>query len=190
MQGYIQILKEFETLHTGDIDIDSEEWYNKRESFLDRSKWFSAYLMLADAAKAKARDPSWEPLSPELDKTKEVYVSSEEFPTLGYVDSSDEAIVGKINTSFYYTDHYGSSSICIRDKLLPLNGVVLDKKTLDDGDNDDIKGFVDFFSELGKEICLVYDHTYDTTVLYRNHYDYNEETPTIKLCVSVGKILA
>lgn len=185
MQEYAEILKSFENLHKNNPDRDSEDWYDNREQALDKSRWFSSYLHLIDSAYVTVQNSNTFEVSSDLDSTQQVFISSEEFPCLHGLEIVKE-ITTKINTHYSYTDHYGSSFICTRHRLSSLKGQLWDNKLFEE--YPEVKPFIDFFTELGKEICIVFDHTYDTTVLNRNHYDYNDTSPIPKLCVSVGKI--
>jgi hypothetical protein len=59
-----------------------------------------------------------------------------------------------------------------------------------DFSHNNVEVFIEFFNKLGKDVCIVYDHTYDTCIKESpGTYIYNEEEPSIKLCVSSGRKL-
>lgn len=169
---FSKLLTTFEDLHKLP-NKETDEWCDQRDALIQKSRWLIEYIHAVEVSKYCSGGE----INPDVDKTKEIYVSSKDFPEL---DPEDFDADSKFNISFEYIDHYGSSALCVRKRIYLLVG---SDAFSDNILTDEAKMFIDFFTKLGKKICLIHDYTYDTTREERGDYIDNENRPWIKLCV-------
>lgn len=183
MDPYKIVLDKFEGLY-GKLALtekNSDQRYDQREQIwedVNKLTWLTSYISLMDDLRGFD-----ESQHNKLDPCKEIYISCEEFPTVGRLsDWKKIDNLTKYNIFYRYTGNYGSSSVCLFRRLNPIKG---DQITDDILDRDtEIKNFVEFFTQLGKEVCMVFEHTYDSmNEIKLGQYEINDGLPLIKLCV-------
>lgn len=176
MDNFIQLLNFYDANH---------------DKYINELNWFNEYITLwsckLDACKLVVND--------QLD----LYISSEKFPCQ-YIHEDDDKLIKKdkslptlespespsVNVLYNFIDHYGSSALTRRYRIESKKCAPLQSPMANDDDDDaEIIDFINFFTKLGKKICIVNDYTYDTTIEYKGEYIYNDKEPVIKLCVAI-----
>ncbi len=191
MDPYQSVLEFFSGKYETLPQKNTDEYYDRKELIWDdinKLKWLTSYIDMVDDTKGCQDGLS------KLDETKEIYVSCEEFPTI-YINnkqssnsssSSEEELPEdsgpKYNVSYRYNGNYGSSAVCLYRRISSMKGGICPENL-----DDEAKKFVEFFTALGKSVCVIYENTYDSTVYMGNgQYQYNYKNTNGKLCVSSG----